>query len=131
MSMRIWRTALLTLAIGAIGPGQLADAKPTAPRSEKRCGWIDNPTPANWWLTDAAGQWTIGLQGGHQAPGLNSLPDMRTKGWVETNGSYGYGCACMQVTTDEPTGRVTRIYSATPLPIKRCIADRKLPPRDR
>ena len=129
--MRTLRTAMLALAIGLIGHGELADAKPAAPRSEKRCGWLDNPTPANWWLTDAAGQWTIGLQGGHQAPGLNSLPDMRTKGWVETNGSYGYGCACMQVTTDEPTGRVTRIYSATPLPIKRCIADKKLPRRYR
>ena len=129
--MHVLRTALLALAIGTIGHGAVADAKTAAPRSEKRCGWLDNPTPANWWLTDAAGQWTIGTQGGHQAPGLNSLPDMRAKGWVETNGSYGYGCACMQVTTDKSTGRITRIYSATPLPIKRCTADKKLPRPER
>ncbi|WP_439567446.1 DUF4087 domain-containing protein [Sphingopyxis sp.] len=129
--MLVLRTALLALAIGAIGHGELAEAKPAAARSEKRCGWIDNPTPANWWLTDGTGRWTIGLQGGHQAPGLNSLPDMRAKGWVATNGSYGYGCGCMQVTTDKSTARVTRIYSATPLPINRCIADKKLPRRDR
>ena len=125
--MRVLQIIVLVLAIGIIGHSEIAAAKSAAPRSEKRCGWLDNPTPANWWLTDAAGQWTIGLQGGHQAPGLNSLPDMRVKGWVETNGSYGYGCACMQVKTDGNTGLVTRIYSATPLPIKRCLADKKLP----
>ena len=128
--MRSLQIILLALAIGSIGNAGIVTAKP-APRSEKRCGWLDNPTPANWWLTDAAGRWTIGLQGGHQAPGLNSLPDMRAKGWVETNGSYGYGCACMQVTTDKRTDRITRIHSATPLPIKRCTADRKLPQSDR
>jgi len=131
MSMRVVHTMLLALAIGAVGHGDLADAKPSAPRPENRCGWLDNPTPANWWLTDATGRWTIGLQGGHQAPGLNILPDMRTKGWVETNGSYGYGCACMRVTTDKRTEQVSRIYSAMPLPISRCIADNKLPARDR
>ena len=28
------------------------------------------------------------------------MPDMTTRGWVETNGHYGYGCACMTVSTD-------------------------------
>ncbi|WP_428627230.1 DUF4087 domain-containing protein [Sphingopyxis sp.] len=128
--MRALPVMMLALVIGTIGHIETTDAKPAA-KTEKRCGWLDNPTPANWWLTDAAGQWTIGTQGGYQAPGLNSLPDMRAKGWVETNGSYGYGCACMQVTTDESTGRITRIHSATPLPIKRCTADKKLPRPDR
>jgi hypothetical protein len=131
MSMRFLQIIVLALVICGIGPVEIAAAKPAAPRSEKRCGWLDNPTPANWWLTDAAGRWTIGLQGGHQAPGLNNLPDMRAKGWVETNGSYGYGCACMQVTTDKSSDRITRIHSATPLPIKRCLSDKKLPRPDR
>ncbi len=129
--MQVPRSLLLVLAISMIGHIAIADAKPPAPRSEKRCGWIDNPTPANWWLTDAARRWTIGLQGGHQAQGLDSLPDMRAKGWVETNGSYGYGCGCMLVATDARTGRIMRIYSATPLSIGRCIADKTLPRRDR
>lgn len=116
--------------IGSIGQVQTTDAKPP-PKSEKRCGWIDNPTPANWWLTDAQGQWIISSQGGYQAPGMDNLPDMSTQGWVETNGYYGYGCACMQVTTDKKSKRVTRIYSATPIPIARCTADKKLPKPDR
>jgi hypothetical protein len=124
--MRTAKIVLTMLALATVGQSGTADAKPTV-KTEKRCGWIDNPTPANWWLTDAVGQWIIGLQGGYQAPGLDNLPDMRTRGWVETNGSYGYGCGCMTVTTDKNSGRIARIYSATPLPIKRCIADKKLP----
>lgn len=38
-------------------------------RLETRCGWFANPTPANAWLLDRHGQWTIGLQGGYQAEG--------------------------------------------------------------
>lgn len=128
--MRTVCIMLLALAIGTVGGAGTSDAKPAA-KTEKRCGWIDNPTPANWWLTDAAGQWIISSQGGYQAPGMDNLPDMSTEGWVETNGYYGYGCGCMQVTTDRKTKRVTRIYSATPIPIKRCTADPKLPRPDR
>ncbi|HRB21197.1 MAG TPA: DUF4087 domain-containing protein [Nitrosomonas sp.] len=36
---------------------------------EKICGWFDNPTPANAWLTDHHGEWTIAVQGGYQAEG--------------------------------------------------------------
>lgn len=129
--MRILQLGAMVLAIAAIGPAEPGEAKPRAGASEKRCGWIDNPTPANWWLTDAAGQWIISSQGGYQAPGMDNLPDMSTQGWVETNGYYGYGCGCMQVTTDRKSKRITRIYSATPIPIKRCTADKKLPRPDR
>lgn len=128
--MRTLQIALLALVIGTIGHVETSDAKPR-PKSEKRCGWIDNPTPANWWLTDAQGQWIISSQGGYQAPGMDNLPDMSTQGWVETNGAYGYGCGCMQVTTDRKSKRITRIYSATPIPMARCTADRKLPKADR
>ena len=40
-----------------------------APAPERRCGWLQNPTPANYWLIDRDGEWTIGAQGGYQAPG--------------------------------------------------------------
>src|SRR5687768_1799225 len=76
---------------------------------ERRCGWLQNPTPANWWLVDRDGEWILGVQGGYQAPGMDGMPDMSARGWVETNGHYGYGCACMSVTTSRRTGRVTRL----------------------
>ncbi|HYI40820.1 MAG TPA: DUF4087 domain-containing protein [Allosphingosinicella sp.] len=92
----------------------------------RRCGWLSNPTPANWWLTDSEGQWILGTQGSEQAPGMDDMPDMSTAGWVETNGYYGYGCACMTITADGD-GRVTLVADAQPKPLKQCRADRKLP----
>ena len=103
-----------------------AAASPIPAKPEKRCGWLVNPTPANWWLVDRQDQWTLGVQGGYQAPGMEELPDMSTGGWVETNGSYGYGCACLSVTTDRKSGRVTRIFSGRSVPLKQCRADRRL-----
>ena len=103
-----------------------ASAPAVPPRSARRCGWLSNPTPANWWLTDGEGQWILATQGADQAPGMDDLPDMSTAGWVETNGHYGYGCACMTITADGD-GRVTRIADAQPRPLRQCRADRKLP----
>ncbi len=98
--------------------------------SEKRCGWLANDSPANWSLTDAVGEWTIGAQGGFQAEGMDNIPDMTTKDWVSYFGrSYGYGCACMTVDTGKERQRITRIYSAKPIPLKRCRADKKIPKR--
>ena len=106
----------------------MALAAPAA-ATERRCGWLHNPTPANWWLVDRDGEWLIAAQGGYQAPGLDDMPDMTTREWVSTNGNYGHGCACMNVTTDRVSRRVTRIESATPLPLRQCRADPRLPPR--
>jgi hypothetical protein len=97
-----------------------------AAKGARRCGWLVNPTPANWWLTDRDGQWILGTQGADQAPGMDEMPDMSTAGWVETNGHYGYGCACMTITADGD-GQVTRIADAQPKPLKQCQADRSLP----
>ncbi|HEX8621295.1 MAG TPA: DUF4087 domain-containing protein [Allosphingosinicella sp.] len=101
-------------------------AAAAAAKGVRRCGWLSNPTPANWWLTDSQGQWILGTQGADQAPGMDEMPDMSTAGWVETNGHYGYGCACMTITADAE-GRVTRVADAAPKPLKQCQADRKLP----
>lgn len=95
--------------------------------TERRCGWLHNPTPANWWLVDRDGEWLIGAQGGYQAPGMDEMPDMTTAGWIETNGHYGHGCACMDVTVDRQSRRITRIASATPLPLRQCRQDPALP----
>ncbi len=97
--------------------------------ADTRCGWIDNPTPGNWWLTDAAGEWTIGTQGGTQAEGMEAIPDLTTGEWVETNGSYGYGCICLEVETHRAAMQITRILAAEPLPLARCTADPALPGR--
>jgi hypothetical protein len=104
-------------------------ATTTAPAaaSERRCGWLQNPTPANHSLIDRDGEWILSSQGGYQAPGIDDMPDMSSRGWVEVNGHYGYGCACMTVTTDRRTRRVTRLFSATPVPLRQCRADRRLP----
>jgi len=96
---------------------------------ETRCGWIDNPTPANWTLTDRDGEWLIGEQGGYQAPGVD-LPYFPKSAWVRTNaGSYGYGCACMRVTTDQTSRRITNILSVAPKSLRQCRADKSLPRR--
>jgi Protein of unknown function (DUF4087) len=93
---------------------------------EKRCGWLANPTPANWSLTDSKGEWELGVQGGYQAPGMDKMPDMTTKGWVKENGNYGYGCACLIVETNSKAKRITRLVRAEPLPLEQCRADNKL-----
>ncbi|HEX8124817.1 MAG TPA: DUF4087 domain-containing protein [Allosphingosinicella sp.] len=97
-----------------------------AAKGVRRCGWLSNPTPGNWWLTDAEDQWILGTQGADQAPGMDEMPDMSTAGWVETNGHYGYGCACVTIASDSQ-GNVTKIADASPKPLKQCRADRKLP----
>ena len=101
----------------------LAAAAASAHMPERRCGWLVNPTPANWSLIDRDGEWELGAQGGWQAPGLDAMPDMTTRGWVETNGAYGHGCACLGVATDRRHRRVTRIFSARPMPLGVCRAD--------
>jgi hypothetical protein len=93
-----------------------------------RCGWLDNPSPANWSLFDRDGEWLIGMMGDYQAPGIDNVPDFPKSAWVRRNaGSYGYGCVCMKVTTDRATHRITNILSAVAKPLRLCRADRKLP----
>ena len=95
--------------------------------AERRCGWLLNPTPGNFSLQDRGGEWVLGVQGGYEAQGFDSMPDMTTAGWVETNGHYGYGYACLTVETDAKRRQVTRILSARPVPLGQCRADRRLP----
>lgn len=104
-----------------------AAAAPATGAPVRRCGWIQNPTPANWWLVDRDGEWTLSIQGGHQAAGMDEMPDMSTAGWVETNGHYGYGCACLTVEADPASRRVLRLTDADPRPLAQCRSDRALP----
>ena len=119
VALRAWWIVLsLVLALDSAPAGA----------AERRCGWFINPTPGNFFLQDGQAEWTLALQGGDSAEGMDeNLPDMSKRGWVETNRSYGYGCACMTVVVDRGQKRITRLLSAEPLPLARCRADGALP----
>ena len=102
----------------------------SAEAAERRCGWLSNPTPANWTLLDRQGEWLLGVQGGYQMPdkSWDKVPDMAGPGWRKTNGNHGYGCACMTVRTEGSTMRVLEVLAAKALPLAQCRRDRRLPP---
>ncbi len=101
------------------------------PTYQNRCGWLDNPTPGNWWLTDKDGEWSVGMQGGYQAPGIDKIPDFG-KNWQATNaGFHGYGCACMRVIVDAVEKQVLAIGKVNVLPLQRCKEDRRLSQENR
>ncbi len=102
-------------------------AKPTVAKPETRCGWLQNPTPSNWWLDDRQGTWTLSVQGGYEASGMDNMPDMSTNGYVKTNGNYGYSCACMKVSTNKRTMQIKHVFSARPVPLRQCRSDKNLP----
>jgi hypothetical protein len=91
------------------------------------CGWIDNPTPANFYLTDATASWIIGEQGGHQAEGDVSFPDSDDE-FVKTNGSYGYFCGCLQAETSVQgeDHLITKIVSSQAQSLSACLGDSRL-----
>lgn len=60
-------------------------------------------------------------------PGIEHIPDLSQKQWVATNGSYGYGCSCMNATVDRKNKRVLEIHSFKQKPLAVCRADKKLP----
>src|SRR5688572_24091133 len=119
-------------ALFGFGTAPLADTPSKPALAETRCGWFENPTPANAWLVDRDGEWTIAVQGGYQADG--DWPDFKDNQWVKTNINYGYGCACMKVTTDRADKRVVTIHTATAKPLSTCRRDKdikkKEPKRD-
>jgi hypothetical protein len=92
---------------------------------ENRCGWFENPTPANMSLIDKDGEWLIGAQGGYQAEGTDNIPDFGDD-WVETNVHYGYGCACLRVIVDRKEKQIIKIISGTAKPIADCRQDKAL-----
>lgn len=94
---------------------------------ETRCGWFVNPTPANISLYDREGEWIIGVQGGYQVAGDWDWPAFKPRQWVVTNaGSYGYGCACLQLRVNHETHEVVEIKSSRPRSLAVCRQDRAL-----
>jgi hypothetical protein len=99
--------------------------------SERRCGWLAYITPGNWQLVDADRTWVLSERGddrGATIPVMDMVPHFDLEQYVSTGTYYGYGCACMTVTTDGAEGRVLGIASSRRLPLATCEADRSLPP---
>ena len=111
----------LLLAMALVSVYARSLTPPTLEKSEMRCGWFSNPTPANASLVDRDGEWIIGVQGGHQAEG--DWPEFSSQQWVETNGHYGYGCACLQVRVNRSTRRVIAIESGRARALSVCRRD--------
>jgi hypothetical protein len=116
--------ALLLLAMTMVSVYPSSTTPPALEKSEMRCGWFSNPTPANASLFDNAAEWIIGVQGGYQAEG--DWPAFSAKQWVETNGHYGYGCACLRVRVDRSERQIIAIESAQARELSVCRRDRAL-----
>lgn len=122
-ALRLFFVGFLLFAVLALTP-RTGTAGAPVPAAETRCGWFDNPTPANASLHDREAEWIIAVQGGHQAEG--DWPDFGPKQWVETNGHHGYGCACMSVVVDRESHHVLEIKSARARPLSACRRDKAL-----
>jgi hypothetical protein len=111
----------LLLAMAMVNAYPSSPATATPEKSEMRCGWFSNPTPANASLFDRDGEWIIGVQSGHQADG--DWPEFAPNQWVKTNGHYGYGCACLRVRVNRSTQEVIEIESAAARALSVCRKD--------
>lgn len=93
---------------------------------QRRCGWLENPSPANVSLTDRDGEWFIGTQGGAQAEG-DWTPEFAKGQWVQSgNANYGYGCACISMQVDVQSHQVLRVANPQAKPLSACRSDRRL-----
>jgi hypothetical protein len=95
--------------------------------AEERCGWLENPTPGNWWLRDSHGLWIISAQGGPYAEGIEKLPQPQPDRFVATNGQYGYSCVCLTGAFDVHAQTMTRVELARTSPLSVCRNDKALP----
>lgn len=85
------------------------------------CGWWDNPTPGNVWLTDGTGRWTIAMQGMYEAHG--DWPAFRPGQQIPKGAPHGVGCACITARVDQASRFVYSFTNAKALPPKVCRAD--------
>lgn len=95
---------------------------------QRRCGWLANLTPGNWFLVDADAVWTLsaaGEEGPEILAVMDMVPDFDRAEYVSTGDYTGYGCICMTVSTDG--SRITAIASVRREPLATCKADPFLP----
>jgi hypothetical protein len=117
--------SLLMLIMLGLGVGY-CHADVTAQGVVLRCGWLDNPSPGNAWLNDRDGEWTVAIQGGHQAKG-KWTPTFKNSQWVRMGvGSYGYGCVCMKVKANAESQEIIEVISAIAKPLSACRQDKAL-----
>ena len=127
MSLRV----LVYLILGTLiaGPAFAVDLE-----TKHVCGWFDNPTPGNVEFTDNSGEWEFSRQGGDEEPTGDYWPTFRqnedgtsTDQWIHTNGgSYGFGCACMDITYKKGTRTVVSAAHPKTLMLKQCWQDKHL-----
>jgi hypothetical protein len=94
---------------------------------ERRCGWLQNPTPGNWWLVDQNATWILMRQGGAEPRGFTLIPDISRHHYVRTNGNYGYTCACIGGEFNKAQSRLTLVRSFEQRPLSACRKDPALP----
>ncbi|WP_091828158.1 DUF4087 domain-containing protein [Marinobacterium iners] len=100
----------------------------TAIAEETRCGWLENPSPANMWLIDRDGSWDISVQG---TPNILDDKSMELlyqataneNEFVRTNQNYGFSCSCLTVDLDKEKNLIIAIYKSKQLPLKKCLED--------
>ncbi|MGO4871492.1 MAG: DUF4087 domain-containing protein [Roseiarcus sp.] len=117
------------LAVGLTAPMVLGAAHAAADASARRCGWLENPTPGNWWLTDQKAEWILATQGAPQPTPdpMDMIPDISVHDYVKTNGEYGYACACLEGRFDQATKHVLEVTAFKQLPLQVCKTDKNLP----
>lgn len=93
--------------------------------AEKRCGWLENPTPANLWLIDNDSEWTLSVQGRGfiNEKSMANMPFIDQKEFVRTNGNYGFSCVCLNVKTNKEKSEILEIYGGEQLLLKKCLED--------
>lgn len=122
--LTVFVICLLLISTALVSGHPASSGAVSVEKSETRCGWFSNPTPANASLYDRDAEWIISVQGGNQAEG--DWPDFGPKQWIKTNVNYGYGCACLQVQVDKSSHEVIAIESSKVRPLSACRNDRKL-----
>ena len=121
-AMKLWKT--LPILLCTVLFVSATQAQQPSVKTQTRCGWFDNPTPGNASLFDREGEWTIGIQGGHQAEG--EWPEFSDTQWVDTNGHHGHGCACLDVVASAQAHVIIRITAARAKALKVCRNDHAL-----
>lgn len=113
------------IAIGFFLLSGLLDASGQTRKFETRCGWLSNPTPSNYSLYDKDREWIISIQSGYYVENFAALDF--GKQWIDNvAGSYGYGCACFQMTADKETSRALEIRKSYVKPLSVCRKDKAL-----
>jgi len=68
-SQLIFMGSLLLIAAAFVSGQPRSPGTAEVEKSETRCGWFSNSTPANASVHDREAEWIISVQGGYQAEG--------------------------------------------------------------